>query len=59
MSHDFHNQRSYLTYLLVFIHHFLDGFDQSKTVDIVHLDFLKTFHKVPYKQQSISKQYPR
>ncbi len=49
-QHGFRNKRSCLTNLLDFFHYIFDVYDESRSADVVHLDFQKTFDKVPHKQ---------
>jgi hypothetical protein len=49
-QHGFRNKRSCLTNLLDFFHYVFDVFDESRSVDVVYLDFQKAFDKVPHKR---------
>ncbi len=47
-QHGFRNKRSCLTNLLEFYNKLFHMHDQSKTLDIIYLDFKKAFDKVPH-----------
>ena len=51
-QHGFRNKRSCLTSLLNFYAQVIDTYDtdNNKAVDLVYLDFQKTFDKVPYER---------
>ena len=49
-QHGVRSKRSCLTNLLDFFHYIFDVYDESKAVDIVYLDFQKTFDEVPHKR---------
>ena len=49
-QHGFRNKRSCLTNLLDFFHDIINMFDETKSVDVIYLDFQKAFDKVPHKR---------
>ena len=49
-QHGFRSKRSCLTNLLDFFHYIFDAYDESKSVDVVYLDFQKAFDKVPHER---------
>ena len=49
-QHGFRNKRSCLTNLLDFFYDIMNIYDETKSVDIVYLDFQKAFDKVPHKR---------
>jgi len=49
-QHGFRSKRSCLTNLLDFFHYIFDMYDESRSVDVLYLDFQKGFHKVPHKR---------
>ena len=49
-QHGFRNKRSCLTNLLDFFHYIFDVYDESRSVDVIYLDFQKAFDKVPHKR---------
>ena len=49
-QHGFRNKRSCLTNLLDFFYYIFNVYDESKSVDVVYLDFQKAFDKVPHKR---------
>ena len=49
-QHGFRNKRSCLTNLLDFFYDIINIYDETKSVDIVYLDFQKAFDKVPHKR---------
>ena len=51
-QHGFRNKRSYLISLLDFFAQVIDTYDtdNNKAVDLVYLDFLKAFDKVPHER---------
>ena len=53
-QHGFCSKRSCLTNLLDFFHYIFEVFDESRSVDIIYLDFQKAFDKVPH-QRLLSK----
>ena len=49
-QHGFRKQRSCLTNLIEFFEGVTDCFDQTRTVDVIYLDFQKAFDKVPHQR---------
>ena len=49
-QHGFQYKRSCLMNLLDFLYDILNQYDESKSVDIIYLDFQKAFDKVPHKR---------
>ena len=49
-QHGFRSKRSCLTNLLDFFHYIFDVYDESRSVDVIYLDFQKAFDKVPHKR---------
>ena len=47
-QHGFRQKRSCLSNLLTFYNELFTEFDNTRSLDIVFLDFQKTFHKVPH-----------
>ncbi len=47
-QHGFNHKRSCLSILLTFYNGLLHAHDNTKSLDIVHLDFQKVFDKVPH-----------
>ncbi len=46
----FRSKRSCLTNLLDFFRYIFDVYDESRSVDVIYLDFQKAFNKVPHKR---------
>jgi len=49
-QHGFRNKRSCLTNLLDFFNDIYNMYDDSRSVDVIYLDFQKAFDKVPHKR---------
>ena len=49
-QHGFRNKRSCLTNLLDFFNDIYSMYDDSRSVDVIYLDFQKAFDKVPHKR---------
>ena len=52
-QHGFRQNRSCLTNLLEFFHNMFSVYDESRTIDILYLDFQKAFDKVPHKKPMV------
>ena len=49
-QHGFRKRRSYLTNLPEFFYEVFNSYDETKTVDIIYIDFQKAFNTVPHKR---------
>ena len=48
--HGYRSQRSCFTNFLDFYNNLFKIYDETKTIDIIYLDFQKAFEKVPHKR---------